>query len=79
MWIVSKVARSGRLIWEERYATLEEVRARLKTTEDIVQQVMRKEPFPKGKTCVFNKFTIRQEVGSDTRRDGVEFGVISFD
>jgi hypothetical protein len=79
MWIVSKVARAGRLIWEERHETLEAVRARLKATDDIVQQIIRKERFPKGKACVFNKFTIRQEVPSDTRRDGLAFGVISFD
>jgi hypothetical protein len=77
MWIVIKVARAGRLIWEKRFETLEEVSKHLKCSDEIVKQIMRGERFPKGKTCVFNKFVIREEVESDKPKH--PFGVISFD
>ena len=77
MWVVIKVARAGRLIWEKRFETLEEVSKHLKCSDEIVQQIIKRERFPKGKTCVFNKFVVREEVESDKRAE--PFGVISFD
>ena len=61
MWILSKTARAGRLIWEERHETLDDVAKRLKVSQDIVEQIRKKDRFPKGKLCVFNKFSLREE------------------
>jgi len=62
---VLKVARAGRLIWEQVFNDLEAIAKHLKCSMDIVNQIVKGQRFPKGKTCVFNKYIIRQEVKSD--------------
>jgi hypothetical protein len=77
VWIVIKVARAGRLIWEKRIAEKETIAKTLKCSLDVVNDIIAHKTFPKGKTCVFNKYYIRQEVESD-RLDEDRF-TISFD
>lgn len=76
MWLVIKVARAGRLVYEKQIETKELIQEHLKCSAEIVEQIIRKERFPKGKTCVFNKYIIREFKESDNKDP---FGVISFD
>ena len=76
MWLVIKVARAGRLVYEKKFETKEAIQEQLKCSAEIVEQIIKKERFPKGKTCVFNKYIIREEKDSDKKDP---FGVISFD
>jgi hypothetical protein len=76
-WIVIKTARAGRLIWEKRFADKEAIAKHLKCSMDIVNDIVAHKSFPKGKTCVFNKYYIRQAVESD--KPPVAPFTISFD
>lgn len=60
MWELTKTSKSGSLVYEKMFESLEEIQKFLKTTDKVVQQILRKERFPKGKTCVFNKYVIRE-------------------
>jgi hypothetical protein len=60
MWELTKTSKSGSLVYERVFDSLEEVAKFLKTTEKVVEQIQRKERFPKGKTCVFNKYNLRE-------------------
>jgi hypothetical protein len=68
-WIVIKVARAGRLIWEKRFKEREAIAKHLKCSLDIVNDIIAHKVFPKGKTCVFNKYYIRQAVESDKPKE----------
>lgn len=61
MWVLIKTAKAGRLIYEKTFEDLESVRVFLKTTDKVVEQIVAKERFPKGKTCVFNKYVLREK------------------
>lgn len=65
VWIVVKTARAGRLIWSLKFETKEAIAKHLKCSLDIVNDIVAHKVFPKGKTCVFNKYYIREEVKSD--------------
>jgi len=76
MWVVIKIARAGRLIYDKRFETLEAVAQHLKTTPEVVGQIVEGHRFPRGKLCVFNKYVVRRETPSDVPADPL--GVVSF-
>jgi hypothetical protein len=65
VWIVVKTARAGRLIWSLKFEDKPAIAKHLKCSLDIVEDIIKHKVFPKGKTCVFNKYYIREEVQSD--------------
>jgi len=77
MWIVIKTARAGRLIWEKKFEDKASIAKVLKCSLDIVNDIVAHKTFPKGKTCVFNKYYIREEVESDKVKE--DRFTISFD
>jgi hypothetical protein len=77
MWIVVKTARAGRLLWSLKFENKEAIAKHMKCSLDIVNAIINHKVFPKGKTCVFNKYYIREEVKSDKQPE--DLFTISFD
>jgi hypothetical protein len=73
MFEVIKIAKSGKLVWSKILETTEDIAKELKCSAEIITQIQQKVRFPKGKTCVFNKYSIREIKAVPTKESTIYF------